>query len=63
MGEWKTTQLKNICQIKPPKKEAKGLLLTSDVVSFVPMNNLHTCSKSIELNSDILLGCVSKLFT
>jgi len=37
---WAYVSLGDACQIKPPKKEVKELLEKTDMVSFVPMNNL-----------------------
>ena len=34
-----------VCDIKPPKKEAKRKLVNSDQVSFVPMANLGILTK------------------
>ncbi|GGD68414.1 restriction endonuclease subunit S [Lacimicrobium alkaliphilum] len=42
---WQTKKLAEVCQIKPPKKEAKELLEESDLVSFVPMNDLGVRQK------------------
>ena len=50
--------LSDVCQIKPPKKEAKGNLTDTDLVSFVPMNNLGICTKKIELSEERELGKV-----
>ena len=44
MTGWTETTLGAICQIKPPKKEAKQKLSDADMVSFVPMNNLGICT-------------------
>lgn len=37
---WTTKTLAEVSQIKPPKAEARGLLAGTDLVSFVPMENL-----------------------
>lgn len=63
MTGWTETTLGAICQIKPPKKEAKQKLSDADMVSFVPMNNLGICTKDIELNEDKALGEVVGSYT
>lgn len=42
---WSSVPLKEACQIKPPKKEARARLGNTDRVSFVPMNNLGVREK------------------
>ncbi|MDP3337632.1 MAG: restriction endonuclease subunit S [Rhodoferax sp.] len=37
---WRTAPLAAVCQIKPPKAEARGLISANDLVSFVPMEVL-----------------------
>ncbi|MFH1471832.1 MAG: restriction endonuclease subunit S [Nanoarchaeota archaeon] len=37
---WEEKKLKEICEIKPPKSEARNKLKETDVVSFVPMEDL-----------------------
>jgi type I restriction enzyme S subunit len=37
---WQTKMLGEVCQIKPPKAEARRLLSDMDLVSFVPMEDL-----------------------
>jgi type I restriction enzyme S subunit len=63
MVGWSDTTLGAICQIKPPKKEAKQRLSDADMVSFVPMNSLGICSKGIVLNEDKTLGEVAGSYT
>ncbi len=60
---WKTITLGDACQIKPPKKEAKEKLAGTDLVSFVPMNNLGICAKRFELNGDKKLSEVAGSYT
>jgi type I restriction enzyme S subunit len=40
MSGWATKTLADVSQIKPPKAEARRLLVGTDLVSFVPMENL-----------------------
>lgn len=42
---WKVSTLGQACDIKPPKKEAKARLSATDLVSFVPMNDLSVREK------------------
>lgn len=46
------TTLSEVCQIKPPKKEAKGILSDTDLVSFVPMKDIGICDQNIPLNEE-----------
>jgi type I restriction enzyme S subunit len=39
-AEWATKPLSEVCQIKPPKAEARNLLPADALVSFVPMEDL-----------------------
>ena len=60
---WEIKKLSEVCQIKPPKKEAKQKLAESDLVSFVPMSNLGIGTKKITLNEDRPLGKVVGSYT
>jgi len=60
---WKTARIAEVCVIKPPKKEAKQKLVNSDLVSFVPMNDLGICTKEIELNEVKPFGKVAGSYT
>ena len=44
-------KISEVCQIKPPKKEAKSKLGKNDRVSFLPMNQLGIYSKDIGLET------------
>lgn len=59
----KMIRLSEVCQIKPPKKEAKGKISDSSPVSFVPMNNLGILEKDIALTEDRTLGRVYSGYT
>jgi|LGVE01.1.fsa_nt_gb type I restriction enzyme S subunit len=63
MTGWGEATLGEICQIKPPKKEAKQKLSGKDLVSFVPMKNLGICSKDIDLCEDKPLSEVAGSYT
>jgi type I restriction enzyme S subunit len=45
--------LKDCCEIKPPKSEAKKLLAQSDLVSFVPMKSLGINTVELELELEL----------
>ncbi len=44
---WETKKLAEVCQIKPPKSEARSKLEITDTVSFVPMEYLGINQKYI----------------
>lgn len=46
---WEISRLGDICQIKPPKKEAKAHLSEADLVSFVPMRDLNIGKQALTL--------------
>lgn len=53
-------KIKDVCEIKPPKKESKQKLSDDDLVSFVPMNNLNILSKYLNLEQEKPLSNVYK---
>ena len=63
MSDWATRSLKEVCIIKPPKKEAKELLSPRDKVSFVPMNCLEAGPKYFLPESSRPLESVSGSYT
>lgn len=63
MSQWDSVALSEVCQIKPPKKEAKEKLTDADLVSFVPMNDLGICTKRFVMSKDRPLGKVSGSYT
>jgi type I restriction enzyme S subunit len=60
---WEVRKLGEVCQIKPPKEEARQKLSETDLVSFVPMSNLGIQSKIITLNENKLLSEVIGSYT
>ncbi|MBN4081912.1 MAG: restriction endonuclease subunit S [Gammaproteobacteria bacterium] len=60
---WRTERLQDVCQIKPPKKEAKQRLSNIDLVSFVPMSDLGVCKKELTLRDERSLSEVSGSYT
>jgi hypothetical protein len=45
---WEIKKLVEVFQIKPPKKEAKEKLLESELVTFLPMEDLGIAEKEIQ---------------
>ena len=56
-------QLRECCQIKPPKAEARKLLGLDDLVSFVPMKNLGIDTSKVYLDDERKLSEVSDSYT
>lgn len=46
-SRWPTKTLAEVCQIKPPKAEARQRLAPTDLVSFVPMEDLGIDQKTL----------------
>jgi type I restriction enzyme, S subunit len=44
---WEIKKLLEVCEIKPPKKEAKDKLKDTDLVTFLPMEDLGVLNKEI----------------
>ena len=61
--DWQIRKLSEVCQIKPPKKEAKELLSETDLVSFIPMNDLGVRQKSFSHQEEKSLGKVVGSYT
>jgi type I restriction enzyme S subunit len=45
---WQTKILGEVCEIKPPKAEARRKLSATDLVSFLPMEDLGIDKKTVE---------------
>jgi type I restriction enzyme S subunit len=58
-----TKALAEVCEIKPPKSEAKRKLNDADPVSFVPMEDLGIDQKYLAPNSERKLGQVAGGYT
>jgi type I restriction enzyme S subunit len=56
-------KLADCCIIKPPKSEAKKLIASDDLVSFVPMKNLGIDTSDLLLDADKKLSDVSGSYT
>ena len=61
--EWEDKKLKDIFQIKPPKKEAREKLKDDDLVSFVPMEDMQIFSKEFICNKERKLKEVQGSYT
>ncbi|MEC7784451.1 MAG: restriction endonuclease subunit S [Bacteroidota bacterium] len=60
---WKLKPLAKVCQIRPPKKEARELLTGEDLVSFVPMDSLGIDEKYFKAEKTKALSKVSSSYT
>jgi type I restriction enzyme, S subunit len=62
-NEWTPTILGDVCLIKPPKEEARQRLNASDLVSFVPMNDLNIGTRELSLKQEKHLSEVVGSYT
>ncbi|MPZ55608.1 MAG: restriction endonuclease subunit S [Rhizobiales bacterium] len=60
---WPIKALAEVCEIKPPKNEAKRKLQNADSVSFVPMEDLGIDQKFLEPKAERSLGQVAGSYT
>lgn len=60
---WEVKRLGEVCEVKPPKKEAKDLLGDDDLVSFAPMEDLGILSKHFTVTKERALKDVSGSYT
>lgn len=60
---WESKKLKEICTIRPPKREASQNLNPEDMVSFVPMDCLGILSKTLTLKEEKKLQDVQGSYT
>jgi type I restriction enzyme, S subunit len=60
---WQTKQLANVCQIKPPKAEARQRISGKELVSFVPMEDLGIDQKILVPKQTRLLEDVAGSYT
>ncbi|WP_077358967.1 restriction endonuclease subunit S [Virgibacillus halodenitrificans] len=61
--DWEVKKLKDVCQIRPPKKESKEELLEDDKVSFVPMGDLGVLTKNFTVKQEKTFKEVYKGYT
>lgn len=60
---WQIKKLGEVCEIKPPKKEARDRLNDDDIVSFVPMEDLGILTKNFIATKERPLKEVSGSYT
>jgi type I restriction enzyme, S subunit len=60
---WEVRKLMEVCEIKPPKSEAKKRLQGAEMVSFAPMETLGIGRKYLETNQERRLDEVSGSYT
>ena len=51
-NEWEEKKLREVCEISPPKKNAKKKLEDTDMVSFLPMEDLGILTKEIHATKE-----------
>ena len=51
-AKWETHKIKEVCEIRPAKRESKSKLNDSDLISFVPMEDLPTTEKYLTATQD-----------
>jgi type I restriction enzyme, S subunit len=62
-ADWPSKALAEVCEIKPPKGEAKRKLKDKDLVSFVPMEDLGVNRKFLESKVERRFGEVAGSYT
>ncbi len=60
---WEVKKLGDVCEIKPPKSEARNKLKETDVVSFAPMEDLGINQKFLNPTKERILKEVSGSYT
>jgi restriction endonuclease S subunit len=60
---WEEKKLSEVCEIKPPKSEAKKKLNGTDMISFLPMEDLNVADIKIKSIKERLLKDVSGSYT
>ncbi len=60
---WSTKTLAEVCQIKPPKSEARDRVSTSSLVSFLPMEDMGTEAKFVQATQTKPLSAVVGSYT
>ncbi len=63
MAGWELKPLSEVCQIKPPKAEARKQLSETELVSFVPMEDLGIDQKNLVPRQTRTLGEVAGSYT
>ncbi len=60
---WEMKKLGEVCEVKPPKEEARNKIKSFDKVSFLPMEDLGICSKNINFKKEKTLAEVVGSYT
>ena len=60
---WQTKTLAEVCQIKPPKSEARDKVLAGSLVSFLPMENMGVDEKFVQATQSKPLSAVVGSYT
>lgn len=60
---WQTKTLAEVCQIKPPKSEARNKIAADELVSFLPMEALGIDRKLVQANQEKPLSEVAGSYT
>ncbi len=60
---WQTKTLGEVCQIKPPKSEARNRIAADELVSFLPMEALGIDRKFVRANQEKSLSEVAGSYT
>lgn len=60
---WQTKTLGEVCQIKPPKSEARNRIAADELVSFLPMEALGIDKKFVRANQEKPLSEVAGSYT
>ena len=60
---WQTKTLGQVCQIKPPKSEARDRLATDALVSFLPMEDMGIDKKFVRATQTRTLSAVAGSYT
>ncbi len=61
--EWQIKPLHEVCQIKPPKSEARDKISVNELVSFLPMENLGIDKKFVRATQTKPLSAVIGSYT
>lgn len=61
--DWESFKLKEVCEVRPPKRETKEILSEDELVSFVPMSHLNEERKDFHEEEAKPLKSVYKGYT
>ena len=60
---WQTKTLSDVCQIRPPKSEARDKLSADSLVSFLPMESMGIDEKFVQATQTKPLSAVVGSYT